>query len=108
MEKPVTADGPTSKRMLKLAEESVFGLINRVVPQDKVLDEAMALAEQISEKSAAVIAIGKTAFYRQVEEPLGEAYDTAAEAMAANMMIGDAEEGLAAFIGKRKPSWSDS
>jgi len=94
--------------MIDASDAADFGLINRVVSPHQVLDEAMTMAKKIADKSSRTIAIGKETFYRQVEEPLGHAYDTAAEAMAANMMIADAEEGLDAFIEKRKPHWHDN
>jgi enoyl-CoA hydratase/carnithine racemase len=94
--------------MVGAEDAAAFGLVNRVVPAGAVLAEATAMAEKIAIKASPTIAIGKKTFYRQVEEPLGEAYDTAAEAMTANMMIADAEEGLEAFLEKRKPHWSDS
>ena len=50
--------------------------------------------------------IGKEAFYRQAEMGLAEAYDYAAGVMVENMMARDAEEGISAFIEKRKPQWS--
>ncbi len=93
--------------MIEAREAVDFGLVNRAVARDKVLDEAMAMAGKIAAKSSAAITIGKETFYRQVEEPLGQAYETAAHAMAANMMIADAEEGLDAFIEKRTPHWLD-
>lgn len=83
------------------------GLINRVVAPGSELDSATALARQIAEKSSLTLKIGKKAFYRQAELPLAEAYDFAAEVMTENMMTHDAEEGIYAFIEKRKPRWED-
>lgn len=94
--------------MVGAEDAAAFGLVNRVAAPGSVLAEATAMAEKIASKSSPTIAIGKKTFYRQVEEPLGEAYDTAAQAMTANMMIADAEEGLDAFLAKRKPHWTDS
>ena len=54
-----------------------------------------------------VIGIGKAAFYRQIEMPLAQAYDYAAQVMTENMMARDADEGICAFIEKRDPSWED-
>ncbi len=94
--------------MIEADDAAAYGLVNRVVAPQDVLAEAIAMAHRIAEKSSTTIAIGKATFYRQVEEPLGKAYDTASEAMAANMMIADAEEGLDAFMEKREPHWRDS
>ncbi|MCL4766292.1 MAG: enoyl-CoA hydratase [Hyphomicrobiaceae bacterium] len=81
------------------------GLVNRVVPRARVLDEALAMARQIAAKSPLVISIGKEAFYRQIEMPTAEAYRYAAEVMVENMMARDAAEGIGAFIDKRNPAW---
>ncbi len=82
-----------------------MGLINRVVPDAKVLGEALAMAERIASKSSATVAIGKEAFYRQVEMPLADAYEYASRVMTENMLIRDAEEGIGAFLEKRTPQW---
>jgi enoyl-CoA hydratase/carnithine racemase len=91
--------------MLPADAAQEYGLVNRVVPGPRVLEEAMAMAEQIASKSPAAVAIGKEAFYRQLEMGLREAYDYAAGVMVENMMYRDAEEGIAAFIEKRTPNW---
>ena len=85
-----------------------FGLVNRVVPNAQVLPVAMEMAQSIAEKSAAVIALGKKTYYAQQGLPAREAYDKAARAMAENMLFADAEEGLTAFLEKRKPLWRDA
>ena len=51
------------------------------------------------------VAIGKSAFYRQADMPLDEAYAFASEVMVQNMMQLDAAEGICAFIEKRPPAW---
>jgi enoyl-CoA hydratase/carnithine racemase len=53
------------------------------------------------------IALGKTAFYRQIEMNLADAYAYTSEVMTRNMLAHDAEEGIDAFIAKRKPVWRD-
>lgn len=83
-----------------------LGLINRAVSHDSVMAEALALAERIASKSKMTVAVGKIAFYRQMELPLTEAYAYAAEVMVDNMLRADANEGICAFIGKRLPQWS--
>lgn len=83
------------------------GLVNRVVPPGRELDEAMMMAEQIAAKSALTVRVGKEAFYRQAEMSLADAYAYAADVMVRNMLARDAEEGIGAFIEKRTPKWTD-
>jgi enoyl-CoA hydratase/carnithine racemase len=81
------------------------GLINRVVPSERLEEETLALARHILSFSAETIAMGKAAFYRQL--PLGypEAYQTAQETMVCNAVTDDAREGITAFLEKRAPRW---
>ena len=82
-----------------------YGLVNRVVPADQLDKEVEDLARTIVSKSPLTLAIGKEAYYRQLELGLSEAYDYASEVMTRNMLARDAEEGIDAFIEKREPSW---
>jgi enoyl-CoA hydratase/carnithine racemase len=82
-----------------------LGLVNRLAPTAQVMEEALALAAEIIAKSALVLKIGKEAFYRQAELGLSEAYDYASQVMTENMMALDAQEGIDAFLAKRKPEW---
>ncbi|HEV2263244.1 MAG TPA: enoyl-CoA hydratase [Stellaceae bacterium] len=84
-----------------------LGLVNRVVPTDR-LDEAVSeLARTIAAKSPLVLKIGKEAFYRQAELDLDAAYAYASEVMVTNMLAHDAEEGIDAFLQKRPPKWEN-
>ncbi|HUV21862.1 MAG TPA: enoyl-CoA hydratase, partial [Gammaproteobacteria bacterium] len=84
-----------------------MGLVNSVVPEDQVADEAMRMARIIADKSSAAVKIGKEAFYRQAEMTLDEAYQYAGWAMAENMMARDAEAGIGAFVTKQPmPDWT--
>lgn len=87
------------------AAAAEVGLINRVAKSADVMDDALAFARAIASKPRATIAIGKAAFYRQIEMPLAEAYDFAAEVMVENMMRQEAEEGVCAFLEKRDADW---
>jgi len=88
------------------AEEALAqGLVNRVVPAEELDAETLELAEKIAEASPLVIGVGKQAFYRQVEMPVEQAYAYTKEIMAFNASFADAQEGMCAFLEKRKPEW---
>src|SRR5271156_267834 len=74
-----------------------FGLINRVVPAGAAEREARKIAAAFAKRPAKVLAIGKRAFYRQIELPLAEAYAFASAAMVGNLAEPDADEGISAF-----------
>lgn len=93
--------------MIDAARAVELGLINRAVPAAELDAAIMELAGKIAGKSALTVAIGKEAFYEQLEKPLGDAYDYASEVMVRNMLARDAEEGIGAFIEKRTPTWED-
>src|SRR4030081_2702858 len=84
-----------------------IGLVNRVVTTGTERRAAIALAEKVALKSAYTVKLGKSAFYRQAEMSLADAYRYAAEMMTENMMARDAEEGIGAFIKRREPKWQD-
>jgi enoyl-CoA hydratase/carnithine racemase len=84
-----------------------IGLVNWVVPVGTERKSAIDLAQKVALKSAHTVKLGKTAFYRQAEMSLADAYAYAAEVMTENMMARDAEEGIGAFIEKREPKWQD-
>lgn len=81
------------------------GLINRVA-EPAELDAAVAkLVDSIVAKPRAAVALGKDLFYRQLEQGIAAAYDSATCTMACNMMESSALEGVQAFIEKRSPNW---
>ena len=82
-----------------------LGLVNRLAPTPQVMEEALDLAVEIIAKSPLTLKIGKEAFYRQAELDLSTAYDHASRVMTENMMALDAQEGIDAFLEKRKPEW---
>ena len=93
--------------MIDAAHAARIGLINRAVAPGEERAAALALAKTIASKSSYVLKIGKEAFYRQAEMGLADAYRYTAEVMTENMMARDAEEGICAFIEKRKATWED-
>lgn len=82
-----------------------WGLVNRVVPTEQVLDAALELAGQVASASPLILKIGKQAFYRQIGVDQDTAYELMGETMAENAMTCDAQEGMSAFLEKRKPTW---
>ena len=88
-------------------EAARIGLVNRAVAAQALERETLALARRIAAQSAAVVKIGKRAFYAQAEMGLAEAYDYCSRVMVENLLYRDAEEGIGAFIDKRRPEWED-
>jgi enoyl-CoA hydratase/carnithine racemase len=82
-----------------------IGLVNRVVPREYLNQVVTKYAQVIASKSPLIVKIGKEAFYAQAEMGLSEAYEYTSRVMVENMLARDAEEGIGAFIGKRKPEW---
>jgi enoyl-CoA hydratase/carnithine racemase len=82
-----------------------WGLVNRVVPAAELDAAVGAFTAAIAAKSAAVVALGKRAFYQQVDRGLPGAYELTGEVMACNLLLPDAAEGIDAFLGKRAPVW---
>jgi enoyl-CoA hydratase/carnithine racemase len=87
-------------------EAKVAGLINRVVPESELLSSTISLAEVITSKLGSAVTTGKKAFYKQIQLPTSDAYTYTGNVMVDNMLNKDTEEGIAAFINKRDPNWS--
>lgn len=82
-----------------------WGLVNCVVPENRLEAEIRRLTDIILSRSSAAIRFGKQSFYAQIDRPLGAAYDVASKIMACNMLLEDAAEGIDAFLQKRPASW---
>ena len=82
-----------------------WGLVNRAVPADRLRTQTLELARKIAESSRAVIGLGKNAFYAQAGLDQRDAYAYAKEVMTMNALAPDAQEGMAAFLERRKPRW---
>ena len=91
--------------LIDAATAAEWGLINRAVPADRLDAETRALAEKVAAASSVTIAIGKQAFYSQIDLDQPKAYAYAKEVMSMNALTVDAQEGMQAFIGKRSPCW---
>jgi len=92
-------------RPISAEEAERYGLVNRVVPPEKLAEETLNLAKHIAQASPLTLALGKQSFYRQIEAEESGAYEYAKEMMALNALAEDAREGISAFLEKRPPKW---
>jgi enoyl-CoA hydratase/carnithine racemase len=83
-----------------------WGLVNEVVPAAGLRAAALALAARIAGASPLTVAIGKQAFYTQIDLDQPKAYAYAKEVMSMNSLAADAQEGISAFLQKRPPCWT--
>ena len=91
--------------MIDAATALDFGLVNRVVPRDRLGEVVEDYATRIAAKSPTAVKLGKAAVQRQAGLGLAEAYAQTSRVMVENMLGGDAEEGINAFLEKRQPNW---
>ena len=82
-----------------------WGLINQAVPAAELQSATRRLAEQVAGASSLVVALGKQAFYTQIDLDQPKAYAYAKEVMSMNALAADAQEGIGAFLGKRAACW---
>jgi enoyl-CoA hydratase/carnithine racemase len=88
------------------AEEALrLGLVNQVVKSEDLGEAFEAMVGRLLDKPREGLALGKRAFYQQLEMGLADAYDFTTEVIVDNALGGDFDEGLAAFMEKRKPAW---
>jgi enoyl-CoA hydratase/carnithine racemase len=83
-----------------------WGLVNQIVPAADLQSATRALAQKVVEASSLVVAIGKQAFYTQIDLDQPKAYAYAKEVMSMNALATDAQEGISSFLEKRAPCWS--
>ena len=90
-------------RMMDAAEAERSGLVSRIVPADKLMEEALAAAEKIASMSRPAAAMAKQAINRAFETPLSEGLNVERNLFHSTFALEDRAEGMAAFIEKRKP-----
>ncbi|MFT5757086.1 MAG: enoyl-CoA hydratase/carnithine racemase [Alteromonadaceae bacterium] len=93
--------------LFSAADAVRFGLINKAVPMDFLIEETEKLAQKVASKSATGIRAGKEAFYQQLEMPIESAFVHAGASMLEAMISDECEEGICAFFGKREPVWTN-
>jgi enoyl-CoA hydratase/carnithine racemase len=84
---------------------AAWGLINRAVPTEELEGAVLELIDAIARSSSYTVAIGKRAFYSQVDRPERDAYEHCQVVMTENALAHDAQEGMTAFLKKRDPVW---
>jgi len=92
-------------RAIDAATAADWGLVNRVVPPAGLASETRKLASQIAEASSFTVALGKQAYYKQIDLDQAGAYAYAKDVMSRNALAEDAQEGISAFLGKRAACW---
>lgn len=93
-------------RAIDAATARDWGLVNRVVPDDQLAGATRELAAEIAQASSLVTALGKKTFYEQIDLDQPRAYSYATEVMSQNALAPEAQEGISAFLDKRKPNWT--
>jgi enoyl-CoA hydratase/carnithine racemase len=94
-------------RFIDAATAERWGLINRAVRLEQLDTEVMALVNELAQLSPYALRIGKEGFYQQIEATQADAYGLMAEAISCNAVAPDGQEGIAAFVQKRKPVWRE-
>lgn len=103
--KPLTMEMVLNNRMLTAEEALHYGLVNRVVPVERCLEEAMALAQEIGERAPLALRMAKEAVNHAFDSFLTEGLAGERRAFYYLFSSQDQKEGMAAFIEKRKPEW---
>ena len=105
--KAIAMDAILTARMLDAQEALRAGLVSRVVPVEKLMDEAMAMAEKIAAYSLPVAMMAKESINRAFETSLAEGVLFERRLFHSQFALDDQKEGMAAFVEKRKPSFKN-
>ncbi len=92
--------------MVDAVTAAEWGLVNMVVPAAELEEQSRILAARIAEASSLTVALGKQAFYTQIDLDQPKAYAYAKEVMSMNALAADAQEGISAFLEKRPACWT--
>ena len=94
-------------RMMDAAEAERLGLVSRIVPADKLLEEAVGVAEKVASMSRPIAMLVKEAVNRAFETSLSEGVRFERRLFHSTFATEDQKEGMAAFIAKRKPAFKN-
>jgi enoyl-CoA hydratase/carnithine racemase len=97
MQMLLTGDAIDAQRAME------WGLVNRVVSSEKLVEETELLARKIADKPPSTVAAGKRGFYQQMDMDLGKAYDLASRVIASSFAHDEGRQGMDAFIDKKPP-----
>ena len=95
-----------TNRTLSAAEAEAWGLVNRVVPDDRVVDEATALARQLAAGPTRALGLAKRVLYEGANSSLEAAMERESAAISAAASSADAREGISAFLAKRPANFT--
>jgi len=94
-----------SGEMIDASEAERLGLVNKVVPLERLEEETLAFAGKLLAKSPLAIKVGKQFYYSTMDKPFAERFDQSSDVFAELCVSEDAGEGVDAFLSKRKPQW---
>jgi len=103
--KAVAMEMVLNNRTLSATEALQFGLVNRVLPVESCLDEALSLAEEIAGRAPLAVRAGKEAVNKIFEGSLTEGLSHEKELFYSLFSTADQKEGMKAFIEKRQANW---
>lgn len=96
----------TTGAFIEAERAQALGLVNHVVPHSELRAHTDQLAATVAAKLSSAVRVGKQAFYQQAEMSVADAYAHAGAVMVENMLWRDTDEGISAFLDKRKPDWA--
>jgi enoyl-CoA hydratase/carnithine racemase len=91
--------------MIDAAEAERLGLVNRVVPLEKLEAETLAFAQKLLSKSPLAVKMGKQFYYKTMDMGFADRFQHSSEVFSDMCISEDAREGIDAFLSKRKPEW---
>lgn len=103
--KAVAMEMVLNNRALSAQEALGYGLVNRVVPPERTLEEALALAASVAAQAPLAVQAGKRMVNQAFEQPLSRALEAERAAFYDLFATRDQKEGMRAFIEKRPPEW---